>query len=97
MLKIKDDVDLKELEKFGFEYDDFNETYDKEINYNTTLFVYEGSNDLYVMVSDYYPECGVSEYEEFTYKDYIALYEIEFDEVYDLIQAGLVEKVDDKQ
>ena len=49
------------------------------------------------MVSDYYPECGVSEYEEFTYKDYIALYEIEFDEVYDLIQAGLVEKVDDKQ
>lgn len=49
------------------------------------------------MVSDYYPECGVSEYEEFTYKDYIALYGIEFDEVYDLIQAGIVEKINKEE
>ena len=28
-LKIKDDVDLKELEKFGFE--DYNETYEKRV------------------------------------------------------------------
>ena len=42
MLKIKDNVDLKELEKFGFEQADFNKDYlikyiyiDKEINYET--------------------------------------------------------------
>ena len=29
--KLKDDVDLKELEKFGFEYDDEAECYVKEI------------------------------------------------------------------
>ena len=93
MLKIKDGVDLKELEKFGFEYDDFNETYDKEINDNTTLFVYKGSNDLYVTVSCFYPECGVSEYEEFTYEEYSVLYETKFDVVYKLIKANIVEEI----
>lgn len=95
MLKIKDSVNLKELEKFGFEYDNFNETYDKEISDNTTLFVYEGSNRLYVMTSEFYPDCGVSEYEENTYEDYVSLYEIEFDIINDLIKADLVEKVEE--
>lgn len=32
MLKIKDNIDLKELEKFRFEYDDYLEEYVKSIN-----------------------------------------------------------------
>lgn len=33
MLKIKDDVDLKELKKFGFAYDKIYDAYSRQINF----------------------------------------------------------------
>lgn len=104
MLKIKDDVDLKELEKFGFikeikkekthkyECENAEEDYYTEILYrydngiNTIDILEKRQNsdwihankerEVYIYESDY--ECGVS-------KDII-------EKLYDLIQAGLVEK-----
>ena len=61
MLKIKDNVDLKELEKFEFEQADFNETYliryiyiDKEINYET-LYVDKNTKEIFAY-DDYQDE-----------------------------------------
>ena len=61
MLKIKDNVDLKELEKFEFEEADFNETYliryiyiDKEINYET-LYVDKNTKEIFAY-DDYQDE-----------------------------------------
>ena len=52
MPKIKDNVDLKELEKFGFEQADFNKDYlikyiyiDKEINYET-LYIDKNTREI---------------------------------------------------
>jgi len=105
MLKIKENVDLKELEKFGFkkevekhatykyeckngEEDYFTETlyrYDDGINTIEIVEKRENSDwkhlnqerELYVFESDY--DCGVSE----------SMLSV----LYDLIQAGLVEKL----
>ena len=81
MLKIRDDVGLKELEKFGF-----------KLNNHFDLFTrYE-----------YKPDSGICLYIDEarilsvfpTYYDKLAP-EI-MDKLYDLIKAGLVEKVEDK-
>ncbi len=82
MLKIRDDVDLKELEKFGFKYG----TRDKII-YKTKSNGIESS--IYV---DLLP-CRrnnklIIESSSYTLSDKIA------NKLYDLIQAGLVEKED---
>ena len=67
MLKIKDNVDLKELEKYGFENADFNKKYmirfiyiDKEINYETLyidkdtkeIFAYDDLQDEKIIMQD---------------------------------------------
>ena len=76
MLKIKDNVDLKGLEKFGFEksYCVDSTIYIKEYkigtSYKETLIVWAGSRELQI-------ECGIQL----------------LGTVYDLIQAGLVEKI----
>ena len=94
MLKIKDNVDLKELEKFGFEYSKhIINTYDKEINYYP--------------LGDSVPCCRyyltVNEENRHIYNSIYGLtwqgktdnYNIEFlDTLYDLIKADLVEKVE---
>lgn len=112
MLKIKDGIDLKELEKFGFKkYERISPTWrsswskekEKYIGETYTEIGYELDDDInvicvteqrinndwwhpnkereiYVSESDY--EMGVSN----------RMLEI----IYDLIQAGLVEKVEDK-
>lgn len=61
MLKIKDNVDLKELEKFGFEQADFNEKYliryiyiNKEVNYET-LYVNKNTREIFAY-DDYQDE-----------------------------------------
>ena len=53
MLKIKEGIDLKELEKYGFENADFNEKYmiryiyiDKEINYET-LYIDKDTKEIF--------------------------------------------------
>ena len=106
MLKIKDEIDLKELEKFGFVYyqdTKANNPYTKfnngfktylekgyrlddgrntceivEQRTNSNWFHHNEEREVYVFESDY--EMGVSD-------------EM-LDVIYDLIQAGLVEKVD---
>lgn len=73
MLKIKDNVDLKELEKFGFEYGIDNH-YIKDISYSVTCFVSIENRQIW-----------------FGCTEVISSLEI----LFDLIQAGLVEKVVD--
>ena len=84
MLKIKDNVDLKELEKFGFEKDEYKE--DVEMVYNYEEFrteeirIYK-NKEISIYIDDELYCCAI---------------DTEFLEVlFDLIQAGLVEKVED--
>lgn len=96
MLKLKDNVDLKELEKFGFKakYDENTGNicaYEKKILKNE----YEG---LFITLQE--TKSRIRIYRRYTkkitiwviqkYNDYF-----DIDTLYDLIQAGLVEKVDD--
>ena len=74
MLKIKENVDLKELEKFGFELNG-NEWYLKQLE-DIDIFIKPISK---VIIIACYEERDVEE----------------IDTIYDLIQAGLVEKVSD--
>ena len=76
-LRIKDNVDLKELEKFGFkvyEYVLFYEYHSKS-NYKDSIMLNMKNKRLLF-------------YQTYNGKSY--------DVLYDLIQAGLVEKVEDK-
>ena len=77
MLKIKDSVDLKELEKFGFKEDKQTYYYSIASNYgnDVELRVWKEDRTLLLEV----------DYEEFFTED--------IDVFYDLIEAGLVEKV----
>lgn len=71
MLKIKDNIDLKELEKFGFELDD--EGYFWKNEYNVVVLRVNINTR---KLSNRGDRCGNMIF-------------------YDLIQAGLVEKVED--
>lgn len=82
MFKIKDNIDLKELERFDFRYDDDTGKYIKcKIgNINMQLIVRAWDRKIYIIANTY---CN-------SIKD-TGLIEV----IYDLIQAGLVEKVSD--
>lgn len=91
MLKIKDDVDLKELEKFGFEY--------KDGWYSIVLFKDELRkveigipNGDYIFV-EYEPRYIYVELCSAFHVNTLLSYHLDI--LYDLIQAGLVEKVSD--
>ena len=73
MLKIKDDIDLKELEKFGFNQNDgmLDGAYFK------------------------YGNTGVYELLVFKDREIYVNHQIGDDVLFDLIQAGLVEKIND--
>lgn len=78
MLKIKDSVDLKELEKFGLKFNEKNGRYEYiERNYGGETYIFINSWNkkiLFVQRENYDNIClGI---------------------LYDLIQAGLVEKVE---
>ena len=79
MLKIKDDVDLKELEKFGFELE---QSLDNGEYYWTNAYLYI-DNKIIKQMDQYNPFSEV-DYEFSEY--YVNI-------LYDLIQAGLVEKI----
>ncbi len=74
MLKIKDDVDLRELEKFGLE---------PELNYDKTKIAYYKCKSFRICSNR-------------TILPYNGTNARRYDTLYDLIQAGLVEKVEDK-
>ena len=80
MLKIKDNVDLKELEKYGFKY------YEGK-NYNW----YENKSKENIELT-YFVDCDFKNISVSTYDGD----EVELDNLlYDLIKADLVEKVDE--
>ena len=102
MLKIKDDVDLKELKKYGFKHwktiwkenedmDDQNEwCYDLKLaNIDREISV------LLIQIDD--TTRRIKEYIDRQYECFCSVQEKRLNVLYDLIQAGLVEKVDDKQ
>ena len=79
MLKIKDNVNLKELEKFEFTFDNYHNFYSKEVYMSDCRLVVDADRVLcYDNNSD----------ADMTYHSCQLL-----DEVFDLIQAGLVEKI----
>lgn len=79
MLKIKDNVDLKELEKFGFEEDE-----DKYFYYGFTEPNCNSEIRMYIDIKTRVISTG--------FDMYVSPYKIH-DKIYDLIQAGLVEKI----
>lgn len=76
MLKIKDDVDLKELEKFGFKWDE----------YYTEYYIFSKNKDEKVSVTED-RRILIEDFSGFSIVEYL-------DVLFDLIQAGLVEKVE---
>lgn len=101
MLKIKDDVNLKELEKFGLKHwstvwkenkkmkDESEWCYDlKFTNVNEEVQV------LLLQIDD--NTRIIQEYIDQEYECYCIVKETRLNVLYDLIQAGIVEKVDDK-
>ena len=81
MLKVKDNVNLKELEKYGFDNKyNSNGSYEKVIDYGETIWVDNDDKSIWL-------ESGMSAIED---------EEILEPLVDDLIKDGLVEKADDK-
>ena len=83
MLKIKDGVDLKELEKFGFEYetDEDEEYWCKYLSDNEhKLFIYE--DDRKILQGKFQLIYG------------FAMVDLDEKWIQDIIQAGLVKKVE---
>jgi hypothetical protein len=81
MLKIKDYVDLKVLEKYGFDYD---------LDLNTGLCLYRNG----VLFVENRIIKQMDRYNEFKEIDYeFGYYEIMI--IFDLIQAGIIEKVEE--
>ena len=81
MLKIIDNVDLKELEKFGYKLgldDSCHEAYIKDLEYNDYIAIYE-DKAIFIDVEDF---CG-SSWEEFVRE-----------QLSDLTKADLVEVVE---
>ena len=85
MLKIKDSVDLKELEKYGFQLNEDKTDYEQKIDGNWW--------DIRVVnVEDRWLEHYTEEIGYWAFTDDDKLLEITFN---DLIKAGLVEKVEE--
>ena len=85
MLKIKDNVDLKELEKFGFEV--FSNQTARKIYFDNF-----GEDDTYFMIEHrdiWFVENGAKDSNERYFGN------PQFNDLYDLIKADLVEKVDE--
>ena len=85
MLKIKDNVDLKELEKYGFKINDDKTYYEQRIDGNWW-------NLRVVNIEDRWLDHLTEEIGYWAFTDDDELLSITFD---DLIKADLVEKVDE--
>ena len=75
MLKIKESVDLKELEKFGFEYKNYTGKYEYSYGHYV-VYVNSWNREIYGQMLD---KSGT----------------FLFNQVYDLIKADMVEKVEE--
>lgn len=91
MLKIKDDIDLKELEKFGFEYENEEECVGSFEEGDYDEYFYEWY--------EWYGEDGDCNIKVKSNKEIVLINIHDYfnddvlDCIYNLIQAGLVEKV----
>lgn len=94
-LKIRDDVDLKELEKFGFEIKKENTVYDRGIEWSyckdlgNVSYKIPFKRENWMWIGGFVPirciDMDANDYEMFPRaEDFVVLF--------DLIQAGLVEK-----
>lgn len=82
MLKIKDNVDLKELKKFGFERADTVDIYSRDISDLIRIVILSNKT---ILLNDIFNEFyGKTKEEQALIKEYIE----------DLIKADLVEKID---
>lgn len=87
MLKIKDDVDLKELVKFGFKKESW---FDNQVVYVKSILDKFKKNDYKIA------EIQISNQDKEIILDYYEQYNTYFDDtLYDLITAGLVEKIEE--
>lgn len=96
MLKIKDEVDLKELEKFGFKKHEWivslGETRFKYIK-NVKSELVMKCKPYWINEKDVYSEITITQDRDITLQTVVPI--LNLDTLYDLIQAGLVEKVSD--
>ena len=98
MLKIKDNVDLKELEKFGFKHyytiwkSDENVPDDNEWGYNIEFTDIDKKVAVPILNINE-KDRQIREYISNDYESYCIVKESRLNVLYDLIQAGLVEKV----
>ena len=88
MLKIKDNVDLKELEKYGFKYNEYGDLCEElkikeQFDEVTVLSICDDLTD-----KKYLRRIGLI-------TNGVYCFDYELDILYDLIKAYLVEKVDD--
>ena len=84
-LRIKDSVDLKELEKYGMVHNPSSECYDDDYNF-INLCIYENDREIQISIDDY--SYGFS-------KEYAKSVKRAKNILYDLIKADLVEKVEE--
>ena len=87
MLKIKDNVDLKELEKFGFR------RLEDDLRDHKYSWKYELKGGFYELSIARDNRLGFY-LESYCNFNYLGIKEKLFDKLYDLIKADLVEKVD---
>ena len=87
MLKIKDNVELKELEKFGFKYVE-DKSSKGDFSYCEKLI---GDNVILGVT-----EPGRVIYSNITISETTYIFSDGFDVIFDLIQAGLIEKVKER-
>lgn len=85
MLKIKDNVDLKELEKYGLEFYEWEEG---GLKYQSYMLDDDSTQIVVLDEIEGLQRGTITNPEEF------AISFDAFDKLYDLIQAGLVEKID---
>lgn len=92
MLKIKDNVDLKELEKYGYELQEdwWNRTTEVTGNDVKGEMIYSKNVDSYVTIEIELETRRITE----NYDDMFVTVDDKY--IKDLIKADLVEKVDDK-
>lgn len=97
MLKIKDNIDLKELEKFGFKIEKRETDYNRGTEWYYCKDLGDISYRIPIKRENWQWKCGfipircidiyTNDYDIFPEAD-------DFDTIYDLIQEGLVEKVE---
>ena len=103
MLKIKDNVDLKELEKFGFvkvvhltefyEYTIRDDRLSRDLSYIKTKFTSEDGNIIVFNLENMSLWCNSIEELEDDYQKITESFEAFKEKIKELIQAGLVEEV----